>query len=247
MNEVTKEAKTVESAIEAALDYLGCARDSAKIEIIQEPVRGIFGLTKMAKVRVSCPDKILASIKNPESIPHNQAEPRITIELSSQEVEELTEKGEAILSKILNAMGLQPKIKTSYEDGSIVLDVLCDAEGLLIGKHGQTLAALQYLLNKIMHHQIAPKGRFVVDIGGYRQRHKMILEKTAKKVAQKVAETKQEEQLNAMSAFDRRIIHLVLKDNPMITTYSLGEGAFRRVVIAPREKDTNETEDLDKE
>lgn len=236
MPEIIREAKTVESAIAAALEFLGCTKEEAQIDVIQEPARGIFGLTKMAKVRVSC-TKENPKTKTDESHPsHTAEEAKNNIELSAEEIETLTAKGESVLSKILEQMGIQPKIKTSYEDGSIVLDVLCDAEGLLIGKHGQTLASLQYILNKIMHHQIAPKGRFIVDIGGYRQRHKVILEKTAKKIAQKVAETKQEEQLKAMSAFDRRIIHLVLKDNPSITTYSLGEGVFRRVVIAPKEK-----------
>lgn len=238
MSEIIREAKTVESAITAALTFLGCTKEEAQIEVIQEPVRGIFGLIKMAKVKVSCNKE---NTKSPayESIAEKGTEEnRIIIELSTGEIKALTEKGESVLSTLLEHMGIPPKIKTAYEEGSIVLDVLCDSEGLLIGKHGQTLAALQYILNKIMHHA-EPKGRFVVDIGGYRQRHKVILEKTAKKIAQKVLETKQEEELKAMSAFDRRIIHLVLKDNPLITTYSLGEGAFRRVVIAPKEKRIN--------
>jgi len=242
MKEIIREAKTIDNAIEAALHELGCTREEAQVEIIQEPARGIFGLTKMAKVRVTCIGENVISTSPAPSSNHNTEEARIQMDLTPSEVEDLTAKGETILGKILIQMGLQPKIKTSYEDGSIVMDVLCDSEGLLIGKHGQTLAALQYILNKIMHHQIAPKGRFIVDIGGYRQRHRVILEKTAIKMAQKVAETKQEEQLNAMSAFDRRIVHLVLKDNPLITTYSLGEGTFRRVVIAPREINTNQDE-----
>ncbi|MEW6517201.1 MAG: RNA-binding cell elongation regulator Jag/EloR [candidate division FCPU426 bacterium] len=236
MQEIIREAKTIEGAIEAALNFLGCSREDAQIEILQEPVKGIFGLTKMAKVNVRCA-KNNEIKQSPTPNKSSSEESHTTAELSPDEAKELSEKSEGILNKILITMGIQTKLKTSLEEGSIVHDILCDAEGLLIGKHGQTLAALQYILNKIMHHQMEQKGRFIVDVGGYRQRHKMILEKTAKKIAQKVADTKQEEQLKAMSAFDRRIIHLILKDNPYVTTYSLGEGAFRRVVIAPKESE----------
>ena len=116
------------------------------------------------------------------------------------------------------------------------MDIQCEPEGLLIGRQGQTLSSLQYLVNRVIHNTVNKQIRYIVDVGGYKIRHKTILEKMANRIAQKVSDSKEEEQLKAMSAYDRRIIHVCVKDNPEVTTYSLGEGNFRRVVIAPKDK-----------
>jgi spoIIIJ-associated protein len=116
------------------------------------------------------------------------------------------------------------------------LDIECESEGLLIGRHGQTLSSLQYLVNRVIHNSVNKQVRYIIDVGGYKVRHKAILEKMAKRIAQKVSDSKEEEELAAMSAYDRRIIHMYIKDNSEVTTYSLGEGNYRRVVIAPKDK-----------
>jgi spoIIIJ-associated protein len=227
MPEIVREAKTIEAAIEEALAELGCSRENARIEIIQEPVKGIFGMAKMAKVRV-----------NYEAKPKwQETEVNSTEQISPEKMREATQKGQNLIKKIITYMGIQnAKIKTSEEENTITLDIHCDSEGLIIGRHGQTLASLQYLVNRIAHHTNNKRIRYIVDVGGYKNRHKSILEKMAKRIAQKVINTKEEEQLKSMSAYDRRIIHLAIKSNPEVTTYSLGEGNFRRVVIAPRAK-----------
>jgi len=230
MPEIIREAKTVESAIAAALKELGCTKEEIEIEVIQEPVKGIFGMTKMAKVRVNYNKLNKNDESNLQTTPENNT-------ISLENLHEAALQGQKIIRQLLSFIGIQNvKIKTHEEADTISLDIYCDSEGLLIGRHGQTLSALQYLVNRITHHNTNKKIRYVVDVGGYRVRHKTILEKMAKRIAQKVAETKQEEQLKAMSAYDRRIIHLCIKDNPVVTTYSLGEGNYRRVVIAPKEK-----------
>lgn len=234
MPEIIKEAKTVESAIAEGIKALGCTQEDADIEILQEPAKGIFGIAKMAKVKVSCTQSQnsnesaeVGNSSEPRENPGNQESPEVAPGDISQ--------GKDTLKQILSLMGIPAaKIKSHEEESTIYLDIHSEAEGLLIGRHGQTLAALQYLLNRVMNHHFDKMTRYVVDVGGYRVRHKIILEKMAKRIASKVAESKEEEQLQAMSAFDRRIIHMCVKDNSDVTTYSLGEGSFRRVVIAPK-------------
>ncbi|MCD4812747.1 protein jag [bacterium] len=225
MAESIQEAKTVDAAIEAAIKELGCSKESAQIEIIQEPTKGIFGLAKMAKVRVIYND---TTEKRDSDFP----------EVDQETLREATSQSQDILKKVLTLMGISnAKIKASEVENSVYLDIHCDAEGLLIGRHGQTLSSLQYLINRMVHNHATHRARVVVDVGGYRIRHKVILEKMAKRIGQKVAETKEEEELQAMSPYDRRIIHLYMKENPEVVTYSTGEGNYRRVVIAPRKNE----------
>ncbi|MBN1595431.1 Jag N-terminal domain-containing protein [candidate division FCPU426 bacterium] len=233
MKEVTKEAKTVEAAIVLALKALGCAREEAEIEIVQEPIKGIFGMAKMAKVRATSKGE-----SSPDELKEEETERRQEEAVGKEEMQAAAQMAQNSIKYILTQIGMQNiKIKTrEEEENTVILDIHCESEGLLIGRHGQTLASLQYLVNRILHHKANRMIRYVVDVGGYKTRHKTILEKMAKRIAQKVAETKEEEQLKAMSAYDRRIIHLCIKDNPDVVTYSLGEGNFRRVVIAPKGK-----------
>lgn len=147
--------------------------------------------------------------------------------------------GQVILEKILSLMDIRRvRVSTASDSETIILNVDCDAEGLLIGRHGKTREAMQYLVNRIaagtedVHKE---RHKYILDIGGYLQRHRETLQKIAHKTAQRVKETKAEEKLQAMSAFDRRIIHLALKDDPEVHTYSIGESTLRQVVIAPKQ------------
>jgi spoIIIJ-associated protein len=232
VTELIKEAKTVEIAIQAALKELDCSRDEAKIEIIQEPVKGIFGLTKLAKVKVT-------KVTENSHYHSDDKQVRPTREVTPEEMSKYAQSGKEILLKTLELMGIQDaQIKVYEEQSTIYLEIHSEAEGLLIGRHGQTLSSLQYLLNRIVGVDPSANVRFITDVGGYRERHKAILEKMTNKTVQRVIETKEEEELKAMNAFDRRIIHMSVKDHPEVVSYSLGEGSFRRVVIAPRSKET---------
>lgn len=228
---IIKESKTVQSAIDAALTELNCSEEDVEIEVLQEPTKGIFGLSKMAKVKVTPlnSDEYMSAHLSGE-------EPSVKREVKEvREITDLEKEGKRVLSKALTLMGFQTaKIKSRQDEEGIYLDVHSDSEGLLIGKHGQTVAALQYLVNRMIKDEKSKDARFIVDVGGYRVRHKSILEKMAKKIANRVVESKKEEELQAMSAFDRRIIHMTLKDSGDVETYSTGEGSMRRVVVAPK-------------
>ncbi|MCK5241375.1 protein jag [bacterium] len=232
MPESIGEGKTVEAATEAALMDLGCKKEEAEIEVLQEAVKGIFGRTKAARVKVI----YNRTNENAEGL-KKEDKTEISERISRENMHEASIQGQNIVTKILTLMGIENvKIKAKEEESTITLDIQCEPEGLLIGRQGQTLSSLQYLVNRVIHNTVNKQIRYIVDVGGYKIRHKTILEKMANRIAQKVSDSKEEEQLKAMSAYDRRIIHVCVKDNPEVTTYSLGEGNFRRVVIAPKDK-----------
>ncbi len=227
MSETIKEAKTVEAAIAAALKELNRTREEVEIEILQEPVKGIFGLSKMAKVR--------AVNKTPEDFEPESREIPVADRMATAE-----EKAEAaqVVEKMLNLMGINKyEMQVRTDENNVVFQIESDSEGLLIGHHGRTLEAMQYLVNKIVGVGKEERIRYILDVGGYLTRRKETLEKIAGRCVKKVKETQQEVSLKAMSPVDRRIIHLFLKDDPDVKTYSEGEGTTRHIVIAPKAKE----------
>ncbi len=215
--EVICEAKTIAEAISKAIQELNTDESNVEIEILQEPGKGLFGKTKPAKVMVK--------IKGNEE----QEKKPVAKEIAIKE-------GEEVLKEILDLMGIKDaEIKTQHKEDEIVLmDIKTEAGGLIIGKQGQTLSSLQHLINKIVKPKDAEKVKYILDVGGYRDRHHEILENMAASSAQKVVAKKEKVVLEEMNAFDRRIIHMYFKDNPEVMTYSEGEGNYKRVVISPK-------------
>jgi len=216
MSEIIKEGKTVELAIAEALAELKTTKERVDIEILQEPSKGIFGADKVAKIRVKLK-------KEAETFPKHQ-EDKIT-------------KGKDFLEKVIIAMGIldaKIQVREEKEEQKIVFDIYSEDRGILIGKQGQTLFALQYLLNRVLTDITEEKNKYIIDIANYRKRHKIMLEKMAKNIAQRVLEKKEPEELKDMSAFDRRVIHVFFQDHPHLKTYSVGEGVQRKIIIAPK-------------
>lgn len=230
------EGKTIESAIANALKEMNQSRENVEIEVLQEPVKGIFGLAKMAKIKVVLKEnqdiehKIVAEETESEE-KTAKSESRIHTQASEQD----RIKGYETLKNILNLMGISNfEIKSHIEEGNVILDIRSEAEGLLIGRHGKTREDIQYLVERICNTNEKEKVKYIIDIGGYLNRHKETLEKIAMRALNKVKETKKEEHLEAMSAYDRRIIHLFLKEDPEVKTYSIGEGGLRHIVVSPK-------------
>jgi len=139
------------------------------------------------------------------------------------------------LSDILGAMKLDVKPVRKSSDGDEVTFELVGSDTLvLVGKHGQTLDALQYLVGIIANRTVPTRKRVILDAEGYRDRHKDLLEKKAHEYAEAVKREGKEAVLEPQSARDRRIIHLALADDPDVYTYSEGEGDDRHVVISPK-------------
>ncbi|MCX6374937.1 MAG: KH domain-containing protein [Armatimonadetes bacterium] len=148
---------------------------------------------------------------------------------------EAAEIGKEVLQKILDALdnGGTAEVKTASE-GQIVLDIVGGDTPRLIGRHGQTINALQYLVGIVTNRRLHGRVRTVVDAEGYRARREDALRKQALYLAKQVKENGQEAVLDSLDANERRIIHTTLADDPDVSTYSEGEEPERRLVISPK-------------
>jgi Predicted RNA-binding protein len=198
-------ARTAEEAKKMALDKLGVKEGDSgvEVEILDEGSKGVFGWgNKFARVRVLLKD-------GPE------------------------DKVENVLYEILRHLELTGDIEKEYKDENLLrLNVVGGDMGLLIGKRGQTLDAMQFLLNLISNKDRKEKIKIVLDVEGYRQRRERSLQELAKRLAEKVRFDKKNVALEPMMSNERRIIHLTLQDDPYVETFSQGEEPMRKVVIA---------------
>lgn len=209
------EENTTEEALESALKELGVSHEQVSVKVLHEPTKGILGLG--AK---------LAKI-------------RVTLK------EDVSSTPEVVLHEILSHMGLDAQIESRIINGSVHLTVSSDNPGILIGKHGQTLNAVEYLLNCMLNRSSLVKKKVFVDAEGYRERREQMLADLAYRAAAKVKQTHQEIVLDPMSPRDRRIIHVTLQSDEQIRTYSRGEGMMRRVAVTTRERDETNSKQYD--
>jgi len=163
------------------------------------------------------------------------------MELSGNK-KDITDVAKEILENILNLMGISASVTLLGEfpgaaaTGSITLNVEGDDLGILIGRRGQTLACLQYLVRLIVGHQTKEWLPIIIDVEGYKQRRCNALQDLALRMAEQVKQKGEPFTMEPMPAFDRRIIHLALAEHPDVVTESSGEGEERRVVIRPKEQ-----------
>ena len=141
------------------------------------------------------------------------------------------------LLKILQHLGFDARVEEHQDEDGLTLDVIADDSGRLISRQGQTLSDLQYLLNRIVFQQDERAPKITVDVGGYRAEARVALVKRAKEAAEKVRRYGEVMELEPMSAFDRRIVHHALKDDPDIVTQSVEvDGTNKKVILLrPRE------------
>lgn len=204
--------KTVEEAIQNALDQLGVSREEVEVDVVREGRSGILGLgAESALIRVT----------------------PIT---SKQPGSDIAEKAKGILEKLLALMGVEGEVSPQTESlaagaTSVVLNIKGDDLGILIGRRGQTLTSLQYLVRLMVSNQTKSREPIVVDVENYKQRRYQQLEEFARQMAEQVQAKGQPFTFEPMSAFERRIIHVALADNTSVTTESMGEGEERKVVI----------------
>ena len=159
----------------------------------------------------------------------------------------LQEKAQTILEKIINFIIEDGEIQAiNNEDAdTIVLGIKTSNPGVLIGRHGHTLDALQYIVNIIANKEIeeGERKKIIIDIEGYKERREEIVSKYAREKAEIVKKTGKKIALCYMNAVERRIVHLVLQEEPLLGTYSEGTEPFRRVIIAPKENENNTEEE----
>ena len=214
-------ARTVEEAIELALKELDVDRDEAEVEILSRGKAGFLGIgAELARVRVS---------------PQGGGAPAAVAEGGEQSAAALAS---AAVGRILQAAGVNVTrtLRSSHDpdSGGPVIDLAGEDSGLLIGRRGQTLQALQFLVTLIVRKELGEDVRVVLDVENYRQRRENSLRDMAAKVASRVAQTNRSITLEPMSPADRRIIHTSLSQHPGVRTESAGEGENRKVTIMPR-------------
>ena len=207
MRSVEKEGKTAEEAIEKALEELGVEREKAQIEVLSETGRRVFSFLGAKSIRV----RATALQEDKDTFP---------------------DEARGLLGKILERMGIEAEITGERQEDCVVLEIRSPAAGLLIGRKGRTLDALQYLLNRMLLGSDGLKrGRALLDAEGYRARRREELVSFAHRSAEKAKASGQEVILIPLGPYERRIIHLALQEDPKIETFSEGDGYLRQVHV----------------
>jgi spoIIIJ-associated protein len=246
------EGKTSEDAIAAACSQLHLTRKELDIEIIEPGSAGIFGLVggRKAKIRVT------VIRREPEPPVEETAVPveedllgtLERSELAGME-EEFTAAGEneiavakEALENILALIPMEETLVTAVQrDGTINLNIEGDKSGLLIGRKGRTLDALQFIVNKIVNKSLEKRARVLVDSENYRERRKDFLIQMAMRMGDKAKRICKPVATNLLNPHDRRIVHLALRDDEELSTKGRGEGILKKVVIIPKKYSTSKS------
>ena len=207
MDAIQKTGKTVDEAVALALGELGITKDEAEIEVIEEGSRGFLGMFGAKDAVVKVKKKF-----DPERTAKN------------------------FLKEMFIAMGPIVNVETKLKDRQLEIKISGDDMGIIIGKRGQTLDAVQYLVNLVVNKGTAPYISVTLDTENYRERRKETLETLAFNLAKKVKHTGKNVVLEPMNPYERRIIHSALQNDRYVTTYSEGDEPYRNVVITLKEK-----------
>ena len=203
MNETVKKGKTVEEATQLALEELGVSENDVEIEILNEGNKGLFGL-----------------------IGNKEAEVKITVKESSNK-----DTAYNFLKELLEKMHIEANIDIKEEANKLEIELSGENMGILIGRRGETLMALQYLTSLTVNRKSEEYISVTLDTENYKKKREETLIRLAQKTAEKVVKYRRNFTLDPMNPYERRIIHASLQDNDKVNTYSTGEEPNRRVVI----------------
>ncbi len=215
-------AKTVEEATQRALEQLGLSQDEVKVTVLKEGRTGVLGLgAEEARISVT---------------------PLVPM---SKEESDVAGTAKGVIERLLTAMGVSASVELYDEPlvegeeaatAPIAFDIKGDDLGILIGRRGQTLSCLQYVVRLIVSHQMTLEVPITIDVEGYKQRRLESLRALAQRLAEQVKVKQAPFTLEPMPAYERRIIHLTLAGHPDVATHSVGFGEARKVVIEPKEQ-----------
>ena len=259
------DGKNVEKALDKASDKLHVSKNQLEFDILSHGSSGIFGLggTKKARIRVNLADE------SPESIPetrisdpvkdttaeeieegssmdHKPSEPDISETSQLYDFpEDPLDIGRCVLQRIIETITTDAKITVEEESDRVLFNVAGGNAAILIGKRGQTLEAIQSLVEKIVnkHNHNDNRIRIQVDVEGYFETRRENLEQSAHRLAEKTQRTGKPISMGQMNAHDRRIVHLALEENPKVRTQSRGEGYLRKLVIFPKQNSERKQKD----
>jgi spoIIIJ-associated protein len=258
--ETTAEGATVEDALDAALADLGVQQDAVEYEVVEEAGgKRLFGLgsERPARVRVWLRADFIAEVDAAEDDDSSQESPEPVAgvetmaragdvtstgfptvsaeDLSDEDLDRVADEATSAIQSVLEGFGIEANIE-EYEgdEGEIILDIVGDDLGLLIGRHGRTLDALQVLVAAITNRRLGYRYPVLVDVEGYRNRRRAKLEEMGQRAAERAIRQRGPVKLRPMSALERRVVHMGLRDDPRVMTASEGEEPFRSVVVSPR-------------
>ena len=255
-----KWGRDVDEAVKLALEDLKVSIDEVDVTVLEEPSRGFFGIgSKLALVRVEKkkkeekkPEKPVVTPKAQEEAPKKQTkeknknrQERATKEKKTEIKEETPKMAEpeedlqviedhpslTFLKDVVKEMGLDVDVTGKMGKEAIYLNIQGKDSGTIIGKRGQTLDAIQYLVSLVVNKDQNKYTRVVVDAENYRAKREKTLESLAFRLANKVARSKRSVKLEPMNPYERKVIHASLQNHPKVTTRSEGEDPYRRVII----------------
>lgn len=218
-----KTGKTIESAIQAALEELNASEEDVVIEVLDEGDSGkILGIGKKdAKVRVT--------LEEEQAPVYYGDEEDYTGEIQNKQEEAAVN----LVTKILSEIGIRADVSSYCEDKTVYINVTGKDVGAAIGRHGETLDSIQYITNIAMNRKSDEYYRLILDIGGYRKKREEKLVSLAKRTASKVTKIKKSYEMEPMNAAERRVVHFALQNFNGVKTFSEGEEPDRCVIISP--------------
>ncbi len=197
--------RTVAEATMTALKELGISRDDADIEIIKEPRRGFLGF-----------------------LPGTPAKVRVTQQISSRDC------AEEIVRDLLRLMRFSCQLHVTEEKSALVFNVeTAGADGLLIGKSGNTLGALEYIANRMLQRDDFRSRKIVLDVSGYKSRRDDFLKSKALSLAEQVKSAGQQVTMEPLGADERKVVHAALRNDTGVVTRSVGQGRVKSIIVAP--------------
>ena len=222
MKVIEVEGKSIDEAVRKAADQLGVHHSTIRqsdIEVLDEGKSGIFGfgVSRSAKIRVSY------SFGSVETV---------------VEAGDIADIAKEITSTLFAKMELDAKIRDiSENDSKVYIELESENSGLIIGKKGKTLEAIQFIINMMVNQKTKSNKKIIIDIESYRSKRESSLKKLAQEVAERVAHTGKPFSMEPMNPFERRLVHMTLQDHPQVITKSEGQGSFRKVKVCPRTND----------
>ena len=201
---IEKRGKSVDEAIKAALDEMGCDINAVNVEEIDEGSKGLLGF-----------------------IGSKSAVVKVTLKITPEE------QARQVVDEILTKMKIDYQInKVEFNQGTVRINIVGNDMGLLIGRKGETLNALQFIAGLIINRQVEERIRLILDVEDYRKKREESLESLALRLSDKVKNTQKNVVMRPMSSQERRIVHTILQEDPQVVTYSMGDEPNRKVVIA---------------
>jgi spoIIIJ-associated protein len=234
-------APSVEEAILKGAKEWGLPPDAFDVEVLDEGTKGLLGFgVRQARVRLtvrSSSDTGRVDIKREEPV-RQAGEIQSSVEGSDEEALQITHD---TVSELLQRMGIEARIEARWGEADapgkirpLFLDIHGDDLSILIGRRGETLTALQYITRLIVGKELKRPVAVLIDIEGYRARREQQIRRLAQQMAKQAVETSQTMSLEPMPAYERRIVHIELRENPDVDTTSVGERDQRKVTIIPR-------------